>query len=63
MNDGWVRSVDEERDFRVLMSKDLKFSKQCLLLKKSTTLMLGIIKRGVSYNSAENYIDHMLNLI
>ena len=27
MNDGWVKSVDEERDFGVLMSKDLKFSK------------------------------------
>ena len=30
MNDGWVKSVDEERDLGVLMSKDLKFSKQCL---------------------------------
>ena len=25
MNDGWVKSVDEERDLRVLMSNDLKF--------------------------------------
>ena len=33
MNDGWVKSVDEERDLGVLMSKDLKFSKQCLLAK------------------------------
>ena len=28
MNDGWVRSVDEEGDLGVLMSKGLKFSKQ-----------------------------------
>ena len=27
MNDGWVKSVDEERELGVLMSKDLKFSK------------------------------------
>ena len=27
MNDGWVKSLDEERDLRVLMSRDLKFSK------------------------------------
>ena len=24
MNDGWVKSVDEERDLRVVISKDLK---------------------------------------
>ena len=33
MNDGWVKSVNEERDHGVLMSKDLKLSKQCLLAK------------------------------
>ena len=27
MNDVWVKTVDEESDLRVLMSKDLKFSK------------------------------------
>ena len=34
MNDGWVKSVDVQRDLVVLMSKDLKFSKQCLLATK-----------------------------
>ena len=53
MNDGWVKSVDEERDLGVLISKDLKFSKQCLLEKNKANLMLGIINRGVSYKSAE----------
>ena len=33
MNDGWAKSVDEERDLGVLISKDLKFLKQCLLAK------------------------------
>ena len=27
MNDGWVKSIDEERDLGVLMSKDFQFSK------------------------------------
>ena len=49
MDDGWVKSVDEERDPGGLMSKDLKFSKQCVL----TNLILGIINRRVSYKSAE----------
>ena len=51
MNDGWVKSVDRERDPGVLMSKDLKFSKQCLLAKTKANLMLGIINKGVSYKS------------
>ena len=34
MNDGWDKSIDKERDLEVLMSKDLKFSKQCVLAKK-----------------------------
>ena len=53
MNDGWVKSVDEERDIGVLMFKDLKFSKRCLLAKNNANLMLVIIKRGVSHKSAE----------
>ena len=44
MNDGWVKSVDEERDLGVLLCKDLKFSKQCLLAKNKADSMLGIIE-------------------
>ena len=33
MNDDWVKSVNEEKYLGVLMSKDLKFLKQCLLAK------------------------------
>ena len=52
MNDGWVISVDEDRDLGVLLSKDLKFSKQYLMTKNKGNLMLGIINR-LSYTSAE----------
>ena len=53
MNDGWVKSIDEERDIGVLISKDLKISQQSLKSNYKANLMLGIIKRGVPYKSAE----------
>ena len=53
VNEGWVKSVDEERDLRVIMSKDLKFSKQYILARNKANLMLGIMNREVSYKSAE----------
>ena len=49
MRDGWVKSEDEERDFGILMSMGLKFSKQCLKAKNKANLMLSIINREVSY--------------
>ena len=45
--------MDEERDLGVLISKDLKFLKQCLLPKNKANLMLGRINRGGSYKFAE----------
>ena len=53
MNDGHVKSVDEKRDLVVLVSRDLKFSRQRLLAKNKANLVLGIIYRGVSYKSTE----------
>ena len=53
MNDGWVKSVVEERGIGVIMSKGLKLSKQCILAKTKANLTLGIINRGVSYKYAE----------
>ena len=47
VNDGWDRSVVEERDLGVLMSKYFKFSKQCLLTKNKANLMLCMIKRSI----------------
>ena len=49
MSDGWVKSVNEKRDLRVLMFKDFKFSKQCLLAKNKAKIMVGIIKREILY--------------
>ena len=53
MNDGWLKSLNEERDLGVLISKDLKFSKQYLLAKTKANLMLVIINRRVLYKFVE----------
>ena len=53
MNDGWVKSIDKERDLGMIISKDLKFLRQCLLVKNKANSMLGIINRGVPYKSSE----------
>ena len=47
MDDDWVKSLDEERDLGVLMSKGLKFSKQSLLAKNKANLLLCIINSVV----------------
>ena len=49
MNDGCIKSIDKERDLGMLISKDLKFSKQCLMAKNKAHLIFGITKAGVSY--------------
>ena len=40
INDGWVKLLYEERGLGVLMSTDLKFSKQCLLAKKKKKITI-----------------------
>ena len=53
MNDGWVKLIDEERDLGALISKDLKFSRQCLMATNKANVLLCIINKGVSYKSFE----------
>ena len=53
MSDGWVKSLDEKMDLLVLMSKELKFTKQWLLAKNKANLILGILNKRASHKSAE----------
>ena len=39
--------IGEERDLGVLISKELSFSRQCLMSKNKNNSMLGIINRVV----------------
>ena len=41
MNHVWIKSADKEKDFEILMSKDLKFWKQYLLTKTKINLNVG----------------------
>ena len=47
MNDGWVKSVNQEKDIKILISKDLIFLKKYLLAKNKANLILGIINRRI----------------
>ena len=47
MNDGWVKSINVKRNLEILISKGMKFTKQCLLAKNKVNLMMGIIKRNI----------------
>ena len=49
MNDGWVKSVDEERDLGVLISKDLKFSRQHPMAKNDPWYRLGKSRKALLY--------------
>ena len=40
-----VQSVDQEKDLGVIISNDLKFSKQCIKAEKTAQKMVGYIKR------------------
>ena len=45
MNDGWIKSIDEEKDLRVIISKGLKFLRQYLMAKNKANSILGIINK------------------
>ena len=49
----WLQEVEEERDLGVIVSKDMKFHKQCLEARNKASRMLGMINRNVSYKSKD----------
>ena len=48
----------EERDLGIIITKDLKCSKQCLNAAKTANKILGIIKRTFTYKSEEFILQH-----
>ena len=53
MDGQWINDVDEEKDLGVIISKDLKASRQCLAARNKAMKMLRLINRNVSYKSKE----------
>ena len=46
-----LEAVHEERDLGIMITKDLKCSKQCLNAVKAASKILGMIKRTFTYKS------------
>ena len=46
-----LEAVHEERDLGIMITKDLKFSKQCLNAAKAVIKLLGMIKINFTYKS------------
>ncbi|KAL7637927.1 UNVERIFIED_CONTAM: hypothetical protein RMT77_011540 [Armadillidium vulgare] len=51
IDDSDIKVVDEEKDLGVLISKDLKFAKQCADSVKKANKALGFIARNFEYKS------------
>ena len=48
-----LESTDSEKDLGVVITSDLKFSKQCIAVEKKAQKLLGYIKRQFSYRNKE----------
>ena len=58
-----LEAVHEERDFGILITKYLKYSKQCLNTAKAANKILGIIKRTFTYKSEEIILQLYKSLV
>ena len=54
MNNEAPKSIIEEKYLRVIISKDMKPSKQCIAARNKANRMLGLIKRTITYKNEEN---------
>jgi len=53
MNGQILDTVDSEKDLGVMISSDLKSSKECIHACSKASKMLGMIKRTISYKNPE----------
>jgi len=63
MNDVKLEYVSEEKDFRVIISDDLKSRKQCSEAMKKANRILGMIKRNFADRSRETIISLYKTLV
>ena len=50
-------TVDEEKDFGVMIRKDLKASSQCVKIFKTANQILGMIKRTFTFETKDNLLQ------
>jgi len=58
-----LETVDEEKDLGVIVSKDLKWDKQCSQAVKKANKMLGVIKRHFTDRSKETVMPLYKSLV
>ena len=58
-----LEAVHEERDLGIMITKDLKCSKQCLNAAKAANKMLGMIKRTFTCKSEEIILQLYKSLV
>ena len=63
MNGRPLEAVYEERDFGIMITKDLKCSKQCLNAAKAANKIFGMIKRTFTYKSEEIILQLYKSLV
>jgi len=63
MSGNKLETVDEEKDLGVIVSKDLKWDKQCSQAVKKANRMLGVIKRNFTDRSKETIMPLYNSLV
>lgn len=58
-----IQSVDQEEDLGVTISKDFKFSKQCLKVEKKSQKLIGYIKRQFKYRNKDVVLQLYTSLV
>ena len=58
-----LEAVHEERDLCIMITKDLKYSNQCLNAAKAANKILGMIKRIFTYKSEEIILQLYKSLV
>ena len=52
MNNATLKTVEVERDLRVVINKNGKYSEQCFMVAKKANCVLGMIKRNIKFKNA-----------
>ena len=58
-----IQSVDQEVDLGITISKDFKFSKQCLKVEKKSQKLVGYIKRQFKYRNKDIVLQLYTSLV
>ena len=61
--DNEIQSVDQEEDLGIIVSKDLKFTKQSIKVEKKAQKLIGYIKRQFKYRNKDTVLQLFTSLV